>query len=92
MLGWRGLTRAMVMAGRVALGGGPWHMVRLDPLLLAALAPLVLIDLAMVIYCIIDLYKPERRVRGGNKLVWLLVILLVSTLGWIVYLLAGREE
>jgi hypothetical protein len=25
-------------------------------------------------------------------LVWLLVILLVSTLGWLVYLLAGREE
>jgi phospholipase D-like protein len=63
-----------------------------DPLLIAALAPLVLIDLAMIVYCIIDLYKPERRVRGGNKLVWLLVILLVSTLGWIVYLLAGREE
>ncbi len=67
-------------------------MVRFDPVLIAALAPLVLIDLAIVIYCIIDLYKPERRVRGGNKLVWLLVILLVSTLGWIAYLLVGREE
>ncbi|HEX9039058.1 MAG TPA: PLDc N-terminal domain-containing protein [Ktedonobacterales bacterium] len=67
-------------------------MVKLDPLLLAALAPLVLIDLAVVIYCVIDLYKPDRRVRGGNKLVWLLVILLVSTLGWIAYLLVGREE
>ena len=64
----------------------------ISPLLIAALAPLILIDLAMVIFSIIDLYKPERRVRGGNKLVWLLVILLVSTLGWIVYLLAGREE
>jgi Phospholipase_D-nuclease N-terminal len=63
-----------------------------DPRLLLALAPLVLIDLGMVIYCIVDLYKPDRRVRGGNKLVWLLVILLVSTLGWLVYLLAGREE
>jgi uncharacterized RDD family membrane protein YckC len=67
-------------------------MMRLDPLLIAALAPLVLIDLALVIYCIIDLYKPDRRVRGGNKLVWLLVILLISTLGWVVYLLVGREE
>jgi glucose uptake protein GlcU len=63
-----------------------------DPRLLLALVPLVLIDLGMVIYSIVDLYKPERRVRGGNKLVWLLVILLVSTLGWLVYLLAGREE
>lgn len=68
------------------------NRVGVDPLLIAALAPLVLIDVAMVVYCIIDLYKPDRRVRGGNKLVWLLVILLVSTLGWIIYLLAGREE
>ncbi len=67
-------------------------MMKLDPLLIAALAPLVLIDLAMIIYCVIDLYKPDRRVRGGNKLVWLLVILLISTLGWVAYLLVGREE
>jgi phospholipase D-like protein len=63
-----------------------------DTTLLLALIPLVLLDLGMVIFCIVDLYKPDRRVRGGNKLVWLLVILLVSTLGWIIYLLVGREE
>ncbi|HEU0028926.1 MAG TPA: PLDc N-terminal domain-containing protein [Ktedonobacterales bacterium] len=67
-------------------------MVNVDPLLIAAIFPLVLIDLAMVIYSIYDLYKPERRVRGDNKLIWLLVILLVSTLGWVAYLIAGREE
>ncbi|HEV2459861.1 MAG TPA: PLDc N-terminal domain-containing protein [Ktedonobacterales bacterium] len=64
----------------------------IDPRLLLALAPLVLIDLGMVVFSIVDLYKPDRRVRGGNKLVWLLVILLVSTIGWVAYLLAGREE
>ena len=68
------------------------HPTGLDPKLLLALAPLVLIDLAIVIYCIVDLYKPERRVRGGNKTVWLLIILLVSTLGWILYLFVGRDE
>jgi hypothetical protein len=60
--------------------------------LLLALLPLVLIDLGMVIYCIVDLYRPERRVRGNYKIVWLLIILLVSTLGWVAYLLAGRED
>jgi hypothetical protein len=60
--------------------------------LLLALLPLVLIDLGMVIYCIVDLYRPERRVRGGNKILWLLIILLISTLGWVAYLLAGRED
>ena len=68
------------------------HVTTIDSTLLLALIPLVLLDLGMVIFCIIDLYKPDRRVRGGNKLVWLLVILLVSTLGWIIYMLAGREE
>jgi len=60
--------------------------------LLLALLPLLLIDLGMVIYCIVDLYRPERRVRGSNKLLWLLIILFISTLGWVAYLLAGREE
>jgi hypothetical protein len=64
----------------------------LNTTLLLALLPLVLIDLAVVIYCIVDLYKPERRVRGGNKTIWLFVILLINTLGWLAYLLAGREE
>jgi hypothetical protein len=31
-------------------------------------------------------------VRGGSKLVWLLIILLVGTLGWLLYLLIGRED
>jgi hypothetical protein len=64
----------------------------IDPRLLFALVPLVLLDLGMVVYCIVDLYQPDRRVRGGNKLLWLLAILLVSTVGWLVYLLIGREE
>lgn len=64
----------------------------LDTGILLALIPLVLIDLGMVVFCIVDLYQPDRRVRGGNKLAWLLVIVLVSTLGWIAYLLFGREE
>jgi uncharacterized membrane protein YozB (DUF420 family) len=64
----------------------------IDTGILLAVIPLAIIDLAMVIYCIVDLFKPDRKVRGNNKLVWLLVILLVGTLGWIIYLLAGREE
>jgi hypothetical protein len=68
------------------------HVNTIDPTLLLALAPLVLLDLGIVIFCIFDLYKPDRRVRGGNKTVWLLIILLVSTLGWLLYLFVGRDE
>jgi uncharacterized RDD family membrane protein YckC len=68
------------------------NSLHIDPAILVAVIPLVLIDLAMVVYAIVDLYKPDRRVKGNNKLVWLLVILLVSTFGWLIYLLVGREE
>jgi hypothetical protein len=77
---------------RAISGGFDMQVTTIDSTLLLALIPLALLDLGMVIFCIIDLYKPDRRVRGGNKLPWLLVILLVSTLGWIIYLLVGREE
>lgn len=60
--------------------------------LVLALLPLLLIDLGMVIYSIVDLFKSDRRVRGGNKIVWLLIILFVSTIGWVAYLLIGRED
>lgn len=68
------------------------HVSQIDTGILLAIIPLALIDLAMVIYSIVDLYKLDRRVKGDNKLVWLLVILLVSTFGWLAYLLFGREE
>jgi formate hydrogenlyase subunit 4 len=86
---------AMTLAGEhCSIGESRWivHTTNVDPRLLLALAPLVIIELALKIYSIVDLYKPERRVRGGNKLIWLLAILLVSTLGWVVYLIVGREE
>jgi hypothetical protein len=63
-----------------------------DSRLLIALIPLVLLDLGMVVYSVIDLSRSERRVRGGNKLVWLLIILLVSTFGWLVYLLSEAYQ
>jgi glucose uptake protein GlcU len=67
-------------------------VLHVDTGILLAIIPLALIDLGMVIFSIVDLFKPDRRVKGENKLVWLLVILLVSTFGWLAYLLFGREE
>lgn len=57
---------------------------------------LAIIFLAMyvriVIYFINDLYQPERRVVGGNKDVWLVIILVGSIVGMMAYLLFGREN
>jgi hypothetical protein len=54
--------------------------------------PLVVIELGLVVFSLVDLFKPERRVIGDNKLVWGLIIVLVGTIGPIVYLLAGRKQ
>ena len=60
--------------------------------LLLILLPIVVIELGLVVFSLIDLFKPERHVVGNNKLVWALVIVLVGTIGPIVYLLAGRKQ
>lgn len=67
-------------------------MTSLDPTLLALLLPLVAVQLGLLVYALLDLVKPGRRVRGGNKAVWALVIVLVSIAGPLVYFLAGRDD
>ena len=59
---------------------------------LLLLSPLIVIDLALIVYSLYDLTRPERQVKGSNKWVWAAVILFVSTFGPLIYLLAGREE
>lgn len=55
------------------------------------LIPILIIDLGLIAVALWDLYKRER-VKGGNKWVWLAVILLIGTFGPIIYLVVGREE
>ena len=60
--------------------------------LIALLAPLVIIQLGLLIFTLKDLLNPERKVKGGNKLVWGLVIVFINLIGPFVYLIAGRDE
>lgn len=64
----------------------------LDPTILLLILPLLVLQLGLLLYALLDLVKPERRVRGGNKAVWALVIALVSLIGPLVYFLVGRDE
>ena len=59
--------------------------------LVPLLLPIILIDLGFRIYAIIDIIKEERKVRGNNKIIWLIVIALVN-FGWVVYFLLGRDD
>ena len=59
---------------------------------IALLAPIVIIQLGLMIVALHDLESDERRVRGGSKLIWALVIVFVNVVGPIIYLAAGRED
>ena len=54
--------------------------------------PLFVLQLVLLVAALFDLTRPERRVKGENKVVWALIIIFVATIGPILYFLAGREE
>jgi ABC-2 type transport system ATP-binding protein len=64
----------------------------IDGGVLLLLVPVLLLQLALAVLALIDLARPERRVRGGSKALWALVIVLVNLVGPIAYFLAGRDE
>lgn len=55
----------------------------------AALLPIVVLAIAFVTYCLVDLARHE--VRHLPKWAWALICLLSVPLGGIVYLLVGRD-
>jgi hypothetical protein len=59
---------------------------------LPLIIPLAILDLVLIATGLYDLTRPERRVKGGNKLVWGLVIVFVELFGALIYFLFGRED
>jgi len=59
--------------------------------LLPLIIPIILIDLFFKIYVIIDILKEDRMVKGGNKIVWIVVSMVVN-FGWVIYLIFGKDE
>lgn len=66
---------------------------QIPPAGLVAIAVLAVFTIVMYVISLRDLYlRPAEQVVGGRKWVWLLVILLINSgLGAIVYLVAGRK-
>ncbi|MDO8579141.1 MAG: PLD nuclease N-terminal domain-containing protein [Dehalococcoidales bacterium] len=59
--------------------------------MLPFLIPVMLIEIVLLVIALLDLVKRDY-VRGGNKIVWALLIIFVSIIGPVVYLIAGRQE
>jgi len=59
---------------------------------IAAIGVLIVVQVVLDVIAFLDLYKrPVDRLTIENKWVWVAIILLVSTFGAIVYLVAGRK-
>ena len=65
---------------------------QLDPNVLLLIAPLVLLELGLLIAAIADLLRDDRAVRGNNKGLWAVVIVFVNLAGPILYFLVGRVD
>ena len=58
---------------------------------IALLVPLILVELGLLAFALYDLAR-RRRVKGGNKWLWGVLIVFFSLIGPILYLVLGREE
>jgi hypothetical protein len=60
--------------------------------LVLLLIPIIAIQLGLIVFGLRDLIRPERSVKGSNKLLWGVVICFISIVGPILYFVVGREE
>jgi hypothetical protein len=56
-----------------------------------ALAPLIVVAIAFVAYCIADIIRAER-VRHLPKWAWAIICLVSVPLGGVIYLVFGKER
>ena len=54
--------------------------------------PIIVIQISLLLFAVVDLLGEERRVRGGSKGVWALVIVFVNIIGPLAYFFFGRDE
>ena len=59
---------------------------------LIGLGLLIVVQLALDVVALLDLYKrPVEQVALGDKWIWVAIIVLVNTIGAILYLVIGRK-
>jgi hypothetical protein len=57
-----------------------------------ALGALLVVQVVLDVYALVDLYRrPACELTIANKWIWVAIILVISTFGAIVYLIAGRK-
>ena len=59
--------------------------------LLPVLVPVAVVELGLLVFALVNIVT-RKRVKGGNKAVWIILVVLVSVIGPIIYFAFGREE
>jgi hypothetical protein len=55
------------------------------------LIPLFLLELGLLVAAVVNI-ATRKRVRGGNKALWIILVVVVSVIGPIIYFAFGRQE
>ena len=64
-----------------------------SPALVALLVVLAVVELGLLAWALVDLYRrPASQVNGGSKIPWLILCLLLQLIGPVLYLAIGREK
>lgn len=59
---------------------------------LPLLIPLVLIQIGLLVFALLDLVKRPEEALNGSKVMWILIIALVNVIGPILYFIVGRKD
>lgn len=79
------------MLSRAAAEGEVTQLSDIDGTLLLVLLPLIALQIALLVWAIVDWAKRPPATVRGNRYVWLVVMLFVNMLGPIAYLAFGRK-
>ena len=65
----------------------------MDPATIALIViPLLVMQYGLAIYALYDLFGEDRRVRGDSKIMWALIVFMVSLIGPLLYFFIGRDD
>jgi hypothetical protein len=59
--------------------------------ILPFLIPLIIVELALLIFALIDILK-RTHMSQNTRIIWILVIIFINVIGPIIYFIFGRKE
>ena len=59
--------------------------------MLPFLVPILILEVVLLVVAILDIVK-RQKVTGGNKVLWIVVVVIFQIIGPIVYFIFGRKE